>query len=55
VLLAGGLKPESVAGTIKAAGIFGVDVASGVELAPGIKDKKKVVKFVREAKRALKP
>ena len=54
VLLAGGLKPESVAKTIKAAGIFGVDVASGVESAPGIKDKKKLLKFVREAKKVFR-
>jgi phosphoribosylanthranilate isomerase len=54
VLLAGGLKPETVARNIKATKAFGVDVASGVESGPGIKDKKKVVRFVREAKKAFK-
>jgi phosphoribosylanthranilate isomerase len=54
VLLAGGLKPENVQKAIRASKVFGVDVASGVEIAPGIKDPKKVRKFVLEARKAFK-
>ncbi|HTA75892.1 MAG TPA: hypothetical protein VK791_01905, partial [bacterium] len=34
--------------------VFGVDVASGVEVSPGIKDPKKVVLFIRNAKKAFR-
>jgi phosphoribosylanthranilate isomerase len=54
VLLAGGLNPEKVQKAIRASKVFGVDVASGVEITPGIKDPKKVPKFVANAKKALK-
>jgi phosphoribosylanthranilate isomerase len=51
-LLAGGLKPENVFDAIIATRPWGVDVASGVELSPGIKDGDKMRKFVEEARRA---
>ena len=54
VLLAGGLNPENVQKAIRASKVFGVDVSSGVELKPGIKDPKKVMKFVANAKKAFK-
>lgn len=50
IWLAGGLRPDNVALAIAAVRPFGVDVASGVERAPGIKDPEKVAAFVRAAK-----
>ncbi|HET9869817.1 MAG TPA: phosphoribosylanthranilate isomerase [bacterium] len=54
VLLAGGLTPENVARAIQTAGPFGVDVASGVESRPGLKDPRKVSRFIRRAKKAVR-
>jgi len=50
VILAGGLKPENVKKAILTVKPYAVDVASGVELEPGIKDHKKVRAFVENAK-----
>jgi phosphoribosylanthranilate isomerase len=52
VVLAGGLTPENVSSAIRAVHPFGVDVSSGVEAAPGIKDVDKVARFVANARRA---
>lgn len=50
VLLAGGLTPDNVADAILQARPFGVDVASGVESAPGQKNLDLVKRFVEQAK-----
>lgn len=49
-ILAGGLTPENVREAIIQAHPAGVDVSSGVESSPGIKDREKVRKFIKEAK-----
>jgi phosphoribosylanthranilate isomerase len=46
VILAGGLTPENVGESIRRVRPYAVDVASGVELSPGIKDQKKVLAFI---------
>lgn len=52
VVLAGGLKPDNVADAIAIARPFGVDVSSGVEAQPGVKDPAKIHEFVRRARAA---
>jgi phosphoribosylanthranilate isomerase len=49
VVLSGGLTPENVAAGIAAVRPFAVDVASGVEAAPGVKDPAQMEAFVRAA------
>ncbi len=51
-ILAGGLTPSNVSKAVEAVRPYGVDVASGVESAPGIKDKKKMARFIAAAKGA---
>lgn len=45
-VIAGGLTPESVGGAIAVTGAWGVDVSSGVEESPGIKDHDLMRRFV---------
>jgi phosphoribosylanthranilate isomerase len=52
VLVAGGLTPETVADVIRRLRPAGVDVASGVESAPGVKDRGKVERFFAAVKEA---
>jgi phosphoribosylanthranilate isomerase len=52
LVLAGGLNATNVADAIAAVRPFGVDVSSGVEASPGIKDPAKIHEFVRRARAA---
>jgi phosphoribosylanthranilate isomerase len=52
LVLAGGLDPSNVASAIDAVRPHGVDVSSGVEATPGIKDPDKIHEFVRRARAA---
>jgi len=52
VWIAGGLGPGNVVSALRASGAAGVDVASGVERAPGIKDPEKMRRMFEELRRA---
>jgi phosphoribosylanthranilate isomerase len=52
VILAGGLTPENVGAAIRAARPYAVDVASGIESAPGAKDVEKMRRFVAAVRSA---
>lgn len=49
-MLAGGLTPENVAEAIAESGAPAVDVSSGVESAPGVKDPDRILRFIKAAK-----
>ena len=51
LILAGGLTPENVETAIRQVCPYGVDVSTGVERAPGLKDHAKVRTFIARAKR----
>ena len=51
-MLAGGLTPQNVAAAIETTGARQVDLASGVETAPGIKDRDLIAAFMRAASTA---
>jgi phosphoribosylanthranilate isomerase len=51
LILAGGLTPENVAAGVAAARPYAVDVATGVEAEPGVKDHALMAKFVESAQK----
>ncbi|MCM8772015.1 MAG: phosphoribosylanthranilate isomerase [Candidatus Omnitrophica bacterium] len=50
IFIAGGINPENVKDILKKYKPFGIDIASGVEIAPGIKDIEKIKKLINEVK-----
>ena len=50
-MLSGGLTPANVARAVRLAGVAGVDVSSGVETAPGVKDAGLIRSFVAATRR----
>jgi phosphoribosylanthranilate isomerase len=52
LIVAGGLAPENVKQAIHTLRPWGVDVVSGVESAPGQKDRERVLDFIRSAQQA---
>ncbi len=55
LVLAGGLHPDNVGEAVRTVRPYAVDVASGVEASPGIKDVSKVRRFVENAKQQSLP
>lgn len=51
-MLAGGLTPENLARAVDESGAGAVDVSSGVERAPGVKDPARIAAFLKAAKSA---
>ncbi len=53
IILAGGLRPDNVRHAIRIVRPYAVDVCSGVESAPGRKDRRKLNAFIREVRNAV--
>jgi phosphoribosylanthranilate isomerase len=52
IILAGGLKIENVGEAIRSVRPFAIDVCSGVESSPGVKDEEKMRAFMAEVRKA---
>jgi phosphoribosylanthranilate isomerase len=52
LFIAGGLRPETVGEVVRRLRPHGVDVASGIESSPGVKDHGQIQEFIRRAKAA---
>ena len=50
LILAGGLTPVNVKEAVRIVKPYAVDVSSGVEVNPGVKDPRKIIEFVERAK-----
>ena len=50
IIVAGGVRPENVAGLIERVRPYGVDVSSGVEDSPGRKDHEKIARFLESVR-----
>ena len=53
VILAGGLTSENIHEAIDKVQPYGVDISSGVEVSPGIKDHNKLIDFIEKTKRTI--
>lgn len=49
-MLSGGLTPDNVADAVRSVRPMGIDVSSGVETAPGVKNKRLIEAFIRNAR-----
>jgi len=51
IILAGGLNPDNVSDAIQQLDVYGLDLSSGVESKPGIKDPEKIMQLMNEVYR----
>lgn len=51
IILAGGLNPDNIATAIRSTSVYAVDLSSGVEILPGVKNEEKITALMQEVKR----